>query len=399
MRAGAGQHSCRARRPGLLLWALAAGALYAGLESKRHWPMGAAYAWLLLLAGLALAVLLLGWAWRRTWLGIVVSSRNVASLGVFQVIAWSVLLASVILAVGWWNPDGLAGADTAGAPQGTLVGVARQTVATVGTVTGSAMVLANKKRKVPDFAKVSGIAKGRVAAQPAAAAESLLKTLTAAPPPAIDAKDDSLRMGVLATRFSAIAKENLAGKPRKAATPAKAKAHAGATDKDEVEQLLKGIQAWHGQVADPVGELEAIVQGLATTGLGALEEATKLAGEELRARLQTVLQANTLHDMATRRTGALYRNVCPTEARLWEMLEGDEVADDTAKEGTRIQFLLFTLVGLAAFGGLVWYAYHSLAQGAVFVPDTPPGFAELLAASGAGYVLAKVPQRTPVLDK
>jgi hypothetical protein len=167
-------------------------------------------------------------------------------------------------------------------------------------------------------------------------------------------------------------------------------------DQGKVEKVLGALQQRVGS-DEGVAEVAGIVQGLPVPGLDAIRKKAGLTQDELRPYVQGLVQADAYHRMSNRRVGSVYRNLCPTEARLWDMLEGDEVADESERETTKVQFLLFTLAGLAAFGGIVWYAFMGAghAFGKVAVPDLPPGFAELLGASGAGYVIAKVPTRTP----
>jgi hypothetical protein len=333
-------------------------------------------AWLLLLLALLLIVFLMGWAWKRTPLGILVGSRNVASLSGFQLVLWTVLLCSLLLAVAWWHPGGL---DPAGHPlrsQGFQVGAA------TGTAAVATGILAAKRRRVPSEEALVEVAKGQVAMQPE---EEALRLVQTAKPAEGDA--GSLHAKVVAERLVPMAASLHA--PAKAA---KATAVPG-PPKAPVGEVLAAVQE-SAYEPDLPGNLAALLEGRMPEALVPALDALGLPPEELRAAVKRLAQANALHALRLHRTGTVYRNLCPCEARLGDMLEGDEITDQDAKQGSKVQFLLFTLAGLVAFGATAWHAFHGSGFGGVEMPTVPQGLSEVLAFSGAGYLGAKAPNKT-----
>jgi hypothetical protein len=146
---------------------------------------------------------------------------------------------------------------------------------------------------------------------------------------------------------------------------------------------------------DLAEDIAALLEGRLPEQLVPPLDELGLPPEELRAALKRLAQANTLHALKARRSGTVYRNLCPCEARFGDMLEGDEVTDQDSKQGSKVQFFLFSVAGLVAFGATAWHALRSGGFGGVAVPAVPQGLSEVLAFSGAGYLGAKAPNKTP----
>lgn len=98
-------------------------------------------------------------------------------------------------------------------------------------------------------------------------------------------------------------------------------------------------------------------------------------------------------------TGPLYANATPDDARLTDLIEGDEVASTYRPDFNKVQMLLFTLVAFAIYFAALWsfFGHHdSVCQfpggvhcGSV-LPEFPTTFAVLLGFSHVGYVGGKV---------
>lgn len=324
---------------------------------------GPGIGWILVAVGLLGLLLLAGWWWRGTPHGIYSTPRNVASLSSLQAFLWLALIASVLLVVAVWNISGFEGESDAVRDQALQVG------AVVGTAGFSTGIVVAKKRRNPTENAVTGIAKKSVAGSPKVWAHSLAQAMKEIPreSPEGALTLDRLSAGVTKIRGEKPDEESLT----KLEVTGLLEKYAPKLDKSTIEKLLQGHKP----------------QGL-----------SKLPGPEfvrLRDLVKQAAQTMAVADLQRHRDGTMYRNLCPCQAKFSDVLEGDEIANGTNKELGRVQFLVFTAVGVVAFVALVWSQFRGLKFGDVQVPSIPKGLTELLAVSGAGYLGYKLPSRTP----
>jgi hypothetical protein len=98
--------------------------------------------------------------------------------------------------------------------------------------------------------------------------------------------------------------------------------------------------------------------------------------------------------------GALFQNGSPADARLWDMLEGDEYGNAHAIDFAKVQVLVLTIIAIIAFCAAVWAALGATGTGAPGtgatgeLPGVGSGLLEVLAVSHLGYVGGKLPSHS-----
>ena len=94
--------------------------------------------------------------------------------------------------------------------------------------------------------------------------------------------------------------------------------------------------------------------------------------------------------------GTLYRNASLDEARITDMLQGDEISNIAYLDMAKVQMLLFTIVGALVYCGALYnaLAVHSTDTLAT-MPALSQGMVTLLGISHAGYLTSKTVDRTP----
>ncbi|MCA1819294.1 MAG: hypothetical protein ABR562_00010 [Thermoplasmatota archaeon] len=305
------RHDCRATLPGILPWSavfVLPVLLVAGAQSHvLGGGAGALAFWLGILTELLLALVLLGWCWRRTHRGIAIGGGNVVSLGVIQTILWTSLFVAAALAVLL-----LSGASKVPSLDGDAV---LQVGVGVGALGGGAALSVRKKG---------------LTVQPEVrrhAAELMVR--------------DEERL---------------------------------------IRQQAQGVlrKAGQTQVAD------------LRTALG------KADAKALCACLPD--SEDVRNAVAAAPGGALYSNLCPCQARFVDALQGDEWANARSLDVGKLQFVVFTLLGLYAYAaGLVAAFLHGDASAmGVDVGAYPRGLLEVVGLSSAGYLGLKAPVQTPL---
>ena len=94
--------------------------------------------------------------------------------------------------------------------------------------------------------------------------------------------------------------------------------------------------------------------------------------------------------------GTLYRNGSIQDARITDMLQGDEISNIAYLDMAKVQMLLFTIVGALVYCGALYNALvvHS-ADTLSTMPALSQGMVTLLGISHAGYLTSKTVDRTP----
>lgn len=98
---------------------------------------------------------------------------------------------------------------------------------------------------------------------------------------------------------------------------------------------------------------------------------------------------------ASDHVGALFRNGSPEDARLWDMLEGDEYGNAHAIDFAKVQVLVLTLIAIVAFCAAVWTLLGAVEDGPLDqLPGVGSGLLEVLGVSHLGYVGGKLPNHS-----
>jgi hypothetical protein len=91
--------------------------------------------------------------------------------------------------------------------------------------------------------------------------------------------------------------------------------------------------------------------------------------------------------------GTLYRNSSLQDARITDMLQGDEISNIAYLDMAKVQMLLFTVIGALVYCGAV---YNTLViRDLAHMPALSQGMVTLLGISHAGYLTSKTVDRTP----
>ena len=113
-----------------------------------------------------------------------------------------------------------------------------------------------------------------------------------------------------------------------------------------------------------------------------------------KASLTLHQSAPSLADVSS--MGTLYRNASLQDARITDMLQGDEIMNITYLDMAKVQMLLFTIVGALVYCGVL---YRSLTDPApanlAQMPTLSQGMVTLLGISHAGYLGSKTVNQTP----
>jgi hypothetical protein len=349
------RHACRASAPGWLFWllwaALAAAAVAFLLRGPLRWdwlPALRPSARALLAAATVLMLFwLVGWAWRRTPRGILLGlgERNVCSLSIGQAMAWTALLVAVTL-VAVLSATGARGVDSLGTLQAGIG---------VGAAAGTGLAL-------------SGKARDALRPSPRDVARSARLAVARAPEPYVS---DLVRGHATPGHPAAV----LAQTVRAAATGATADA-AKATRR--AEAALSAIA-------------RGATPGKALAGLRLDDPAQRRSLEADLAGFRGHLEDAVRDSLATARSGVVYANGCPCEARLKDMLQGDETANAYHFDPNKLQFLALSLLGMVVY---VAAMLHRLDEPFGLASDYPGGILAALGLSSASYVGFKLPVQT-----
>jgi len=118
------------------------------------------------------------------------------------------------------------------------------------------------------------------------------------------------------------------------------------------------------------------------------DDAVRKASQTLDQSAPSLADVNSM--------GTLYRNPSLQDARITDMLQGDEIMNTTYLDMAKVQMMLFTIVGALVYCGAL---YHSLAyhtpESLALMPALPQGMVTLLGISHAGYLTSKTVDRTP----
>ena len=94
--------------------------------------------------------------------------------------------------------------------------------------------------------------------------------------------------------------------------------------------------------------------------------------------------------------GTLYRNTSLQDARITDMLQGDEIANTAYLDMAKVQMLLFTIVGALVYCGVLYKSLASQdASQLAGMPALSQGMVTLLGISHARYLTSKTVDRTP----
>lgn len=349
------RHACRASAPGWLFWLLWALLAIASVAFLLRGPLR--WDWLpalrpsaraLLLAGAVLMLFwLVGWAWRRTPRGILLGlgERNVCSLSVGQAMAWTALLIAVTL-VAVLSATGARGVDSLGTLQAGIG---------VGAAAGTGLALSAKAKDAlqPTDRDLAKSARRALSRGPEPYVRDLVRGHATPDHPAAEA----------AQKVRAAATEATSD-PLKAAKRAEAALSAIARGEDAGRALGKlGLD-------DPalLRSLKADLAGFR----GHLEDNIKLS-------------------LTDARSGVVYANGCPCEARLKDMLQGDETVNTYHFDPNKLQFLALSLLGMLVYMAVM---LHRLDQPFGLASDYPGGVLAALGLSSASYVGFKLPVQT-----
>ena len=94
--------------------------------------------------------------------------------------------------------------------------------------------------------------------------------------------------------------------------------------------------------------------------------------------------------------GILYRNPSLQDARITDLLQGDEIMNTTYLDMAKVQMMLFTIVGALVYCGVLYQSLTSpVAANLTQMPALSQGMITLLGISHAGYLGSKTVDRTP----
>lgn len=101
-------------------------------------------------------------------------------------------------------------------------------------------------------------------------------------------------------------------------------------------------------------------------------------------------------DVAVQATGVLFGKASPGEARLADLLRGDEVGNAHAVDLSKVQLLACTLLAALAYGASVFRLFADTpAADITALPAPSPSLLALLALSHAGYLAGACIRHTP----
>jgi hypothetical protein len=349
------RHVCHASAPGWLFWVLwatlAAAALVFLLRGPMRWdglpalrPSSRA---LLAAAAVLMLFWLVGWAWRRTPRGILLGlgERNVCSLSIGQAMAWTALLIAVTL-VAVLSATGARGVDSLGTLQAGIG---------VGAAAGAGLALSAK-------------AKDTLQPTDKDVARSARLALSRAPEPYVQ---DLVRGRATPGHPAAVAAQQV----RAAATGATSD---GAKAAKRAEAALSAIA--RGEDA-----------GRALRKLGLDDPALLRSLRADLAGFRDHLEDSIKDSLGDARSGVVYANGCPCEARLKDMLQGDETVNTYHFDPNKLQFLALSLLGMLVYMAVT---LHRLDEPFGLASDYPGGVLAALGLSSASYVGFKLPVQT-----
>ena len=117
------------------------------------------------------------------------------------------------------------------------------------------------------------------------------------------------------------------------------------------------------------------------------DDAMQKASATLDRSAPTLENQNTM--------GTLYRNPSLQDARITDMLQGDEISNIAYLDMAKVQMMLFTIIGALVYCGALYntmvnHTAANLAQ----MPALSQGMVTLLGISHAGYLTSKTVDRT-----
>jgi hypothetical protein len=105
----------------------------------------------------------------------------------------------------------------------------------------------------------------------------------------------------------------------------------------------------------------------------------------------------SVNEVNDHREGILYGNPSMNDARLADMFQGDEIADTSHIDLTKVQMFLFTLVAIICYAVMLFQQIHTNTETALKeFPKVSPGLIALLGISHAGYLGNKAIDKTKV---
>lgn len=386
--------SCHHSRPGILpwvAWIIASGCMVAfRFRAETGQPsVWAANFWLAALAWTLLAAWMLGW-WilRHPW-GAWINARNVTSLSRFQGGAWFILLGSVVVATLCLNVLGESDVelDDSALLQGTVA---------VGGLAGTGAIL-SRQRRIPVTPEAIE-AGGRALVQDEAEAylEDVLEAIETRPRDGYD-EDATAELPADLVRVLDALSPDVAARGREISKDERLPRHLlGATRFDATASFLHSalLDAEREGVSrhDLARALFAEFEGRSVTrktrkARKAVHAALAAIPRKSRLDIEDLLPAQAARDLG--QDGVLFSNPRVCDARLRDMVQGDQIASATKFSVAKMQFLGLTLLSMIAFGVATWrmFALDGV-QGAVNHPD---GISELVALSGVGYLGGKLP--------
>ncbi len=289
--------------------------------------------WLALLILLTAFLFVVGWHYSGYWAGILVSRRNTFSLSQLQLVVWTLLVASAAFAL---------------------------FLIRLRTASDGAALAFEIPGEVPALLGVSTISFGATAA-----IHGAKKARTA------DPRDiERGKRAALKTKGGDYFAEWSNGRTKAPATAP-----------------MEILESAHGRMKGL-----ALTSHLSTVTASANEKAN-LAGlseTEQTMRQETASFVQWMWSQMDREMdGVLYRNRKVTDARLRDIIEGDEITNANHLEMGKLQMLVFTLLAIVAYALLLYQMFAAGAADREGLPDISEGLVGILGASHLGYLGTK----------
>lgn len=368
--------SRRPTRPGWLTWLIWAALLastvwvYIAARGQPNPGKWIAAAWVFTATTIFLTAFLAGWQGKRTPYGTWINDRNLVSLSKAQFWTWLCLLLATALTAtifGEFRPTGVdvvADLELLGVLGLSAGGLAGATA----IAAGKAAKEVNPRRLKPHAQR---LADRHVKEYLAEAIDQSPKEIDAL----VSDAPGTLAIGMAAARKQVLGRGE--GKSR---------------------QTLQAIGAVRGQLKK--SDHTKLAEGLRRVAQGSPPEQAARAAGLKAGLLDRFRQADVLDvaaDLAALEIieegqGVLIANRYPWDARLSDMVEGDEVAGAADGDLGKMQLALFTILAIGAYCGAVFQAFAGMNG----PDDALPGeLLAILTGSQGAYVGTKIPTRTP----
>lgn len=92
--------------------------------------------------------------------------------------------------------------------------------------------------------------------------------------------------------------------------------------------------------------------------------------------------------------GVMYKNKKPSDARVGDMFQGDELADAQTSDLSKVQMFFFTIVGVIVFLGTADANFSNMKLADVTIPQLPESLIALMGISHAAHLGNKAVTRT-----